>query len=157
LHERLSGLLKPPVLAVRTASAFLRSLHMQRLRTLGRWLGLPLLILAGAGTGLGAAAAWRALQDPARMDPALLSALVAESQSPLVLYTTSQCPYCRQARALLDHTRTPHAVREIDTSKLAREQFQRLGGQGVPLLISAERAVIGFDEAAYRELLDTVN
>lgn len=90
-----------------------------------------------------------------RLDETQLPELIAEAQTPLVLFTTETCPYCRQARELLDRLGAPYAVRQVDVSDSAREQFARLGGKGVPILVSQDRVISGYDESAYRELIAT--
>lgn len=88
-----------------------------------------------------------------KLDATLLPEVVAEARSPLVLFTTEACPACRKAHALLDQLDAPYAVSQVDVSDDARAQFDRLGGKAVPLLVSQDWSITGYDESAYRELV----
>ena len=126
---------------------------MSRENNLLQTLGLVATALLAAALGYGAMRGLQWLGGRETLDETLLPELVADAQAPLVLFATTTCPYCRQARELLDRLNAPYAVREIDVSDAAREQFQRLGGKGVPVLVSRERSISGYDESAYRELI----
>lgn len=82
------------------------------------------------------------------------SAIVRDAGKPVVLFATTTCPYCRQARDLLDAMRVDHVVYDIDVSPPARALYERLHANSVPVLVTAGRRVTGFDEAAYRSTLD---
>ena len=116
-------------------------------------LGLVATALLAAALGYGAMRGLQWLGGRETLDETLLPELVADAQAPLVLFATTTCPYCRQARELLDGLNASYSVREIDVSESAREQFERLGGKGVPVLVSRDSVISGFDEAAYRKLV----
>ena len=113
------------------------------------------LALAGIGLGYGAATAVRMVRDRApALEASAFPEVVAEAKSPLVLFATTTCPWCREARQLLAELDAPHVVLEIDRSPRARELFVRLGGRAVPVLVQRDEAVTGFDEAAYRRAVE---
>jgi len=65
----------------------------------------------------------------------------------VVVYTTSSCPYCVQAKRLLDRKGVPY--REIDVtadSAKRTEMVQASGRRTVPQIFIAEQSIGGFDE-----------
>ena len=65
----------------------------------------------------------------------------------VVVYTTVSCPYCVQAKRLLDRKGVPY--REIDVSGDAEkrsEMMQASGRRTVPQIFIAEQSIGGFDE-----------
>ncbi len=81
------------------------------------------------------------------------SAVVAESPSPLVLFSKSTCPHCQHAKALLDQLHADYTVYEIDRSDEARARFEALDLEAVPVLFTADTRIVGFDAKAYRAQL----
>lgn len=127
---------------------------MSRMKSwLTQMLGLTAIVLFATALGFGAMRGLQWFDARESLDESLLPELVADAQAPLVLFATTTCPYCRQARELLDGLNASYSVREIDVSESAREQFERLGGKGVPVLVSRDSVISGFDEAAYRKLV----
>lgn len=53
---------------------------------------------------------------------------------PVVLYATSWCGYCAQARKFLKDNRIPYFEYDIEKSEEGRAQYQSLGGRGVPVV-----------------------
>jgi glutaredoxin 3 len=70
------------------------------------------------------------------------------AMAPVTIYTTSWCPYCKQAKALL--TRKGAAFTEIDVETgpdLRKEMTQRAGGRtSVPQIFIGETHVGGCDD-----------
>lgn len=67
---------------------------------------------------------------------------------PITIYTTSWCPYCRAAKALLD--RKGAAYEEIDVDgkpELRRAMSERAGGRtSVPQIFIGDRHIGGSDD-----------
>ena len=71
----------------------------------------------------------------------------------ITMYTTDPCPYCRQAKALLDSK--GYAYEEVDMARdpEAREELvERTGRMTFPQIMVGDRSVGGFQEllAAHR-------
>ena len=72
--------------------------------------------------------------------------------NPVTMYTTSHCPYCRNAKALL--ARKGVAATEIDIESnphLLLEMMGRTGRHTVPQIFIGDRHVGGFDDLAALE------
>lgn len=53
----------------------------------------------------------------------------------LTMYTTSQCPYCAQARSWLDQYGFSYDECNMSHDQRCHSEMQRLGGRGVPFLV----------------------
>lgn len=71
----------------------------------------------------------------------------------VVLFSTSVCPYCKQARTLLRDKNVAFVDYVIDESDDANAKFKQLGGVGVPLLYIGDRSISGFRESAINDAL----
>lgn len=85
------------------------------------------------------------------------SAHVYQKPNKLTLYGTTTCPHCISVRKYLYQAGIPFNDQVIDQSKNAAVAFKQLKQAGVPVLISADRLVAGFDQDAYSELNNIVN
>ena len=77
-----------------------------------------------------------------------------KQQRPRVtLYTTRQCAYCRQAKALLQKLGVRFTEFDIERSRRAFMEFQRTEGRGVPLIVVGRHRLDGFDPGKIKRLL----
>jgi len=81
------------------------------------------------------------------------SALRGETGTQVVMFSTSTCSYCRDARDFLKREHIQYKDFIIDQSPDAKARFRSLGGGGVPLLLIGDRAVRGFRETEIRQAL----
>lgn len=79
--------------------------------------------------------------------------LHADAHSDVVLFSTSECPYCKQARALLTERGVPFTDYVIDKSAEAEKRFAAAGGVAVPLLYIGNRRIRGFSAATISDAL----
>ena len=77
---------------------------------------------------------------------------VAQRDSKLTLYGTTTCEFCIAARAYLHEKKIPFDDVIIDKSPAGNERFKALNQRGVPVLVSKERLLAGFNREAYAEL-----
>jgi glutaredoxin 3 len=82
---------------------------------------------------------------------------ILQQPNNLTLYGTTTCSHCLAARAYLHKANIPFNDMMIDKSDVARKHFQQLKENAVPVLVSANRLVVGFDQKAYAELGRSVN
>jgi glutaredoxin len=74
--------------------------------------------------------------------------------SPVILYATNHCPYCKKARKWLLQQQIPFKEVNIETDAAATSRLQKLGQEqgvstaGVPMLEVNGRLIPGFDPAA---------
>ncbi|WKB54240.1 glutaredoxin family protein [Eleftheria terrae] len=75
------------------------------------------------------------------------ASVLAEQARPgdIVMYTTSDCPYCAKARAWLQAHEVSHTECNIERSPACRQAFEALRSAGVPTLVVKGRRQVGFD------------
>lgn len=133
-----------------------------------RWLSVAaksLLSLAlfalflGAGLWLGPQA--RAFYDRMFPEPVYVTgnydALYRQAGKPVVMFSTSTCPYCQRTRELLTSQNVDFQDFVIDQSADAKTQFKTLGGVGVPMVFIGDKRIVGFREGILRESLASIH
>ncbi len=63
----------------------------------------------------------------------------------VILYATVSCGYCKKARKLMKDNNIAYFEYDINTSKEGREQYNKLGGRGVPVLLINGEVVKGYN------------
>lgn len=72
----------------------------------------------------------------------------------VIMYSTSWCTYCKKARNYFEKNRVRYVEYDIEESSRAKEEFDQLGGKGVPLIVVGRTKMSGFSEAGFREIYD---
>jgi len=70
----------------------------------------------------------------------------------VILYATSWCGYCENARELLTENNIEFHEYDVENSDEGRKQFKRLGGRGVPMLLINGEVLKGYDPSKILEL-----
>ena len=72
------------------------------------------------------------------------------------VYTTENCPYCRMVKAFLRKHDIEHEIVDVGKDReAAREMIEISGQRGVPVTVSGDEVVVGFDAKRLRELFGT--
>lgn len=71
----------------------------------------------------------------------------------VVLYSTAWCGACKRAKAHLKARGVVFTEYDIEMNGLAKAEFKRLGGQGVPLILVGDQRMKGFNAARLDKLL----
>jgi len=127
---------------------------IKHLKTLGAY---ALILAAGLAVGVAVAKA------PALFKKEFVqgdySAYLKEHKAKVVLYGTETCPYCAKARAYFKENGIAYADLDIGKPGQARDEFAKLGGNGVPLLLIGDRRIEGFNPNSITAALkaDTAN
>jgi glutaredoxin len=77
----------------------------------------------------------------------------AKANRKVVIYTTSHCPYCTQAKQYFAEKKIPFKEVDIERSTSGKAEFKRLGGEGVPLIIVGDAKLKGFNASKLDNLL----
>ena len=78
------------------------------------------------------------------------------SVSPLakvVIYTTSRCGYCSEAKAFLARKGIDYMEYDVETTGKGRRDFRRLQGEGVPIILVGKQRLNGYSEARLSRML----
>ena len=70
----------------------------------------------------------------------------------VVMYSTSWCGYCKKARRYFKSKGIKFVERDIERSRLAKVAYDRLGGNGVPLIVVGKNKMSGFSVGKFESL-----
>ena len=68
----------------------------------------------------------------------------------VVIYTTDWCPVCRKAKAYFRANAIPFTEYDIEKDARARREYDRRGGDGVPLIVVGDRQRQGFSPGGFQ-------
>ena len=77
----------------------------------------------------------------------------AASSGDVILYATDWCRYCRQARAFMQKNNIPYYEYDIEKSTRGKDEYDRLGGGGVPLILINGEVIRGYSPNMILELV----
>ena len=78
----------------------------------------------------------------------------ASASVPIVMYSTSWCPYCAKARAYFESNHIEYVEHDIEASADAKAEFKRLHGRVVPLILVGRERLDGFSELSFEFALE---
>lgn len=70
----------------------------------------------------------------------------------VVMYSTVRCGYCRKARAYFKANGIVYTDYDVETSNKGRQDYQRMGARGVPVILVGDQRMNGFSESAFASL-----
>ena len=76
-----------------------------------------------------------------------------KQQTKVTLYTTRQCPNCKQAKAFLQKNKIRFMEFDVEKNQRAFKEFQRLGARGVPVIMVGKTRVDGFNPNKLQQAL----
>lgn len=71
----------------------------------------------------------------------------------VVIYTTEQCGYCRKAKQFFSQHRIPYSEYDVQRTNRGRDDFRKLNGRGVPIILVGEQRMDGYSEPALGDML----
>jgi glutaredoxin len=84
---------------------------------------------------------------------AMAAPLADYEQKPrVVMYATSWCPYCQQARNYFHQRGIPYLERDIEKDVAARRDYKAFGGRGVPVIFVGKRRMNGFSISGFEKI-----
>lgn len=89
-------------------------------------------------------------ETPANMDTA--SPIIAPDKT-VLLYSSTGCKYCKKVKEFLNTHNITYEEIDVNTSERGKEDFAKLGGIGVPIIIVADTKIVGFDEGELKSVL----
>ena len=70
----------------------------------------------------------------------------------VVMYATSWCPYCQQARNHFRQQGIPYVEYDIEKDAAALRDYKAFGGRGIPVIFVGKRRLNGFSVAAFNKI-----
>lgn len=73
----------------------------------------------------------------------------------VIVYSTAECPWCKQAKAFLRENKIPFTEKDVgEDQEAAKEMAQKSGGAlSVPILDVNGKIILGFDKEKLKEAL----
>jgi glutaredoxin len=87
---------------------------------------------------------------PAAQESMLLAQ--AAPSKPVVMYATSWCPYCQQARNYFREQGIPYVEYDIEKDEEARRAYKNFGGKMIPVIFVGQRRMNGFSIAGFNKI-----
>lgn len=81
-------------------------------------------------------------------------AAMFDAGQPVVMYSATWCGVCRKAKAFLQSRAVPFTEYDIETSRKGREDFRRMRGTGVPIILVGKERMNGFSAATLTAWLE---
>lgn len=86
-------------------------------------------------------------------EPLQLAAMAGyDSEQKVVMYATSWCPYCQQARNYFRQQGIPYTEYDIERDAEAKRRYQAFGGRGIPVIFVGKRRMNGFSVSGFNKI-----
>jgi glutaredoxin len=82
--------------------------------------------------------------EPFKYDPDLVTKEKKSAGKSVIMYSTSWCGYCRKARQHFKRNKIPYQEYDIEKSKKAANEYKKLKGRGVPVILIGKQRMNGF-------------
>ena len=70
----------------------------------------------------------------------------------VVMYSAVWCGVCKRARQFFQANNIPFSEYDVETSARGKNDFARLKGRGVPVILIGKKRMNGFDTARFKQL-----
>lgn len=93
----------------------------------------------------------------APQSPIKPSASVKLQYPKIVLYSTSWCPHCRQAKEYMTSNNIPFINKDVELDSTAMDELtKKYKSQGVPVIVlgNDEKVLKGFDEQRFKKAVE---
>jgi len=87
--------------------------------------------------------------EPFKYNPALVTSGAKSKSKSVIMYSTSWCGYCKKARKHFERNNIPYQDYDIEKSKKAAQDYKRLNGRGVPVILIGKRRMNGFSAGTF--------
>lgn len=90
------------------------------------------------------------------VEPLWLAALAdydkEQKEQKVVMYATSWCPYCQQARNYFHQQGIAYTEYDIERDAAAKKRYQVFGGRGIPVIFVGKRRMNGFSISGFNRI-----
>lgn len=86
-------------------------------------------------------------------EPMQLAAMADyDREQKVVMYATSWCPYCQQARNYFREQGISYTEYDIERDAEAKQRYQGFGGRGIPVIFVGKRRMNGFSVSGFNKI-----
>lgn len=111
-----------------------------------------LSIFIGLGIGYFAVMTYQWFKQPVFVEQGDFLSYVQQTNTDKVLYTTSWCPNCKQAKLFLTENNIAFQEKDIESNIEWKNELTELNSDSVPLLVMKDKKITGFYRPAYEAL-----
>ena len=79
---------------------------------------------------------------------------LAPPAAAVVMYSTPWCGVCKRAKRYFEGKGIAFTEKDIEARESWREEFDQLGGRGVPLILVGDRTMSGFSASRFEALYE---
>lgn len=70
-----------------------------------------------------------------------------------IVYSSTNCTFCKQLKEYLAEQQIPYEERNIDQSEAFRAELDRMGMTSVPVTLIGEKQILGFNPSRIKKAL----
>ena len=70
----------------------------------------------------------------------------------VIIYSTTWCGVCKRAKRYFRQRSIPYVEYDVEKSNKGRQDFKRLGGRGVPIILVGNKSMAGFSNASFESI-----
>ena len=78
------------------------------------------------------------------------------AKTKVVMYATEWCPYCEKARQFFKRKHIPFTEYDVEKQTSRMQEFEKLGGNGYPLILIGKQKLYGFNESDFEAIWSAV-
>ncbi|AWB46003.1 NrdH-redoxin [Paenibacillus sp. CAA11] len=71
----------------------------------------------------------------------------------VIVYTSTNCPHCRQVKSYLSEKGVAYEERNIEQNEAYAEQVWEMGVRAVPLTLIGEHHILGMNKTQFEKVL----
>ncbi len=89
------------------------------------------------------------IKNKATTEPSQNNKSIYKKKHKVVMYAASWCGYCKKARTFFRKNNIRYREYDIESDDQAKQRYEKLGGSGVPLIVSGKKKMQGFSEKRF--------
>ncbi len=78
----------------------------------------------------------------------------AATDSKVILYGTTWCPHCAEARSYFRSHNIPFVEYDVEHSEKGKRDYARMGKVGVPVILIGQTRLVGFSAPRFQQAYD---
>ena len=78
----------------------------------------------------------------------------AAADSKVILYGTTWCPHCAEARSYFRSHNIPYVEYDVEHSEKGKRDYARMGKVGVPVILIGQTRLVGFSAPRFQQAYD---
>mgnify|MGYP002640375245 CR=1 FL=1 len=77
---------------------------------------------------------------------------VSQGSQNVIMYSTTWCGVCKMAKRYFRQNSIPFVEYDVENSNKGRQDFKKLGGKGMPIILVGNKSMVGFSGASFEKI-----